>query len=107
MAYTIFLHMNATKAWLSLSPDQRRKYIAGELAPILRKYTTVRIDFYDAEAFSAFCSDIAVLNTDSLPDYANLMDDLRKSSLLTVPYFEIVQIVPAVQAQYLALAEAS
>ena len=101
--YTIFIHMNATKAWLSLTAEERRQFIVGELAPILGKYPTVSLEFYDAEAFSAHFSDIALIKTEALDDYASLMDDLRKSRLNTVPYFEFVEIIPTVEGRYFAI----
>ena len=100
--YSIFMHMNATKAWLKLSAQERRNYIIQELAPIAQKYPTVSITFFDAEAYTARCSDIAILKTQALEDYAHLMDALRKSVLFTEPYFELVDIIPTVEADYLA-----
>jgi cell wall assembly regulator SMI1 len=100
--YVIFMQMNATKAWLTLSTQERRNHIVQDLAPIVKKYPQVSIEFYDAEAYTAHCSDVAVLKTETLGDYAALMDDLRKSLLFTEPYFELVDIIPTVEANYLA-----
>ena len=100
--YAIFLQMNATKAWLSLAPQERRNFIINDLAPILKKYAAVSIEFYDAEAYSMRCSDIALLKTDRLSDYAAMMDDLRKSRLFLEPYFELLEIIPTMEADYLA-----
>jgi hypothetical protein len=100
--YTIFMQMNATRAWLKLSAQERRTCIVQDLAPIVKKYPKVSIEFYDAEAYTAHCSDVAVLKTEALNDYAALMDDLRKSPLFTEPYFELVDIIPSLEANYLA-----
>src|SRR5215470_8770564 len=100
--YTIFMQMNATRAWLTLSAQERRNHIIQDLAPIAKKYPTISIEFYDAEAYTAHCSDVAVLKTEVLSDYAALMDDLRKSVLFTEPYFELVDIIPTLEADYLA-----
>lgn len=52
---------------------------------------------YDVEAFSAKCSDIAVYETDDIKDTCFLRDALRDSDIYTVPYFEIIDIFPAVE----------
>src|SRR5690242_90744 len=100
--YAIFIQMNATRAWLTLPTQERRNHIVQDLAPIVKKYPQVSIEFYDAEAYTIHCSDIAVLKTEALDDYAALMDDLRKSLLFTEPYYELVDVIPTVEANYLA-----
>lgn len=95
MMYTIFVHMMATKEWLSLSREQRAQFVQADLGPILAQHEQVTFKFYDVEAFSARCSDIAVFETNALDAYASLMDAIRDSKIFTVPYFHIVDIFPA------------
>ncbi|WP_319024767.1 darcynin family protein [Microbulbifer hainanensis] len=95
--YTVFMHLNATRHWLSLSREQRNAFFGGEVAGILARYPLVRVRFYDVEAFSGRCSDIAVFETDSLRDYRFVIDALRDSEVYTRPYFEVVDIFPAVE----------
>jgi len=52
---------------------------------------------YDVEAFSADCSDIIVYETDALKEYQFMIDAIRDTEIFTVPYFEIVRILPAVE----------
>ncbi len=98
--YTFFVHMNATKAWLALSHNERTRFVANTLAPLLGKYPNVTLRFYDTEAFTTKCSDIAVFATDSIPDFYALMDTIRDSEVFTVPYFEFVDIFPAIEADF-------
>lgn len=97
---TFFVHLNATKAWLSLSHDERVRFVDHSFTPILAKYPGVTIRFFDAEAFTARGSDIAVFESESIPDYYQLMDAIRDSKVFTVPYFELVDIFPAVEADF-------
>ncbi len=60
----------------------------------------MRITFYDVEAFSARCSNIAMFEAANLNDYAALIDALRNTKLYTVPYFDIVDILPAKKADF-------
>ncbi len=99
--YTYFIQMNATKAWLSLSIEERNRFVSNTLQPIFQKYPHVNIRLYDAEAFTAHCSDIAIFETEKIEDYAKLMDNLRDSEIFTIPYFEIIDIIPAIEASHL------
>lgn len=62
---TIFMLLNATTEWLQLSPEQREQVVASEVAPIFAAYKSLRLRFYDAEAFSKHCSDILVIEADA------------------------------------------
>ncbi|GLX79013.1 darcynin [Thalassotalea insulae] len=95
--YTFFVHMNATKEWLSLSRTARNEYFTHTLGEIFARYPSVSLRLYDAEAFTTKCSDIAVYETEVIQDYYFLIDALRDSKIFTVPYFEIVDIFPAIE----------
>jgi darcynin-like uncharacterized protein len=97
---TFFMLMNATKEWLALTPVERERFVAAEVGPIFATNPSVRMTFYDAEAFSARCSDVAVFETASIDDYTGVIDALRNTKLYTVPYFEIIDIIPAKQAEF-------
>ena len=98
--YTIFMLLNATKYWLTLSRPEREQFVETELQPILAAHSGTSLTFYDAEAFSGRCSDVAVFDTDVLEDYMALIDALRDSKMYTVPYFEVVEIIPAHKADF-------
>ncbi|MVF14946.1 Darcynin 1 [Ketobacter sp. MCCC 1A13808] len=95
--YTFFIHMNATKEWLSLSRDDRENYFSHIKTEIFAKYPSVSVRLYDVEAFSTKCSDIAVYETENIQDYYFMIDALRDSKIYTVPYFEIVDIFPTIE----------
>ncbi|MCJ8300632.1 MAG: hypothetical protein MJK13_17095 [Pseudomonadales bacterium] len=102
--YSFFVHMNATKEWLSLSRDARDAFFCGTIAGLVSAYPSVSMRLYDAEAFTAKCSDIAVYETEIIQDYYFLMDALRDSKIYTVPYFEIEDIFPAIEEGFLEYA---
>jgi hypothetical protein len=52
---TFFLLMNATKEWLALTPTERERLVAAEVAPIFAAYPGVCTTFCAAEAFSGRC----------------------------------------------------
>ena len=98
---TFFILMNATKAWLTLTPMEREQFVVAEVEPIFATSPSVRITFYDAEAFNGRCSDIAVFESASIDDYMVVVDALRNSKLYTIPYFDIIDIFPAKQANFI------
>lgn len=92
--------MDATRHWLSLTREERRKFFSSIQLKIFDKYPTVSTRFFDVEAFSARCSDIAVFECDDIQDYYYLVEELRDSKVYTVPYFDIVDIFPAIEGGF-------
>lgn len=102
MHYTFFVLLRATPAWLRLSREQRRAQAAEHLEPLLAPGQGVRLRHFDAEAFSAACSDVMMVETDDPAHHYVFMERLRDSPMITVPYFEVVQIIPAIEDGYIA-----
>ncbi|RED52317.1 darcynin family protein [Aestuariispira insulae] len=96
---TVFMLINATPAWLRLSRAERNRITEDEMLPLLWEYG-IEMRFYDSEAFSGRCSDIAVFETKQLNRYQFFMDALRDSSFFTEPWFTLVDIIPAIEDGY-------
>lgn len=97
---TLFMLLASQASWLQLSRKARRDFIAAEVAPILARYPAVRLRFFDSEAFSGRCTDIAVWETRDLKSYSFLIDALRDTAFFTAPYFVVVDIIPALEDSY-------
>lgn len=97
MTYTFFVLLRATPAWLALTRPQRRAVTAEHLEPLLTRSPELRVRHFDAEAFSAVCSDVMLIETRDPAHHYFFMERLRDSLFLTVPYFELVHIVPAIE----------
>lgn len=97
---TFFMSLRSQPAWLALSRQQRADFIAGVVRPIFARYPEVKLRFYDAEAFSGRCSDLAVFETVDVRAYAFLIDALRDTPFLGLPYFEVLEIIPAIEDGY-------
>ena len=50
--YTFFIHLRALPAWLALAREKRAEFSAQKLELIFEKYPTVKVRWYDVEAFS-------------------------------------------------------
>ncbi|RZH26338.1 Darcynin 1, partial [Acinetobacter pittii] len=57
------MHLRALPAWLTLTREKRAEFSTQKLGPIFDKYPTVKVRWYDVEAFSTKASDIAVFET--------------------------------------------
>ncbi|WP_284119372.1 darcynin family protein [Acinetobacter seifertii] len=85
---------------MALAREKRTEFRTQKLEPIFEKYPIVKVRWYDVEAFSAKASDIAMFETTSLQDYYFVIDAIRGSEFCTVPYFEFVEIIPAIEDGY-------
>lgn len=101
MNYAFFLHLRASRAWLSLSREQRAALSSEHIAPILRRHEgTLRMRYFDAEAFTASCSDVMLLEAGELQPYYDFIEALRDTPLIAAGLFEVVQIVPTIEEGY-------
>jgi hypothetical protein len=98
--HTFFMLLRSTPAWLRLSREDRQRFQVAQVAPLLARYPAVTLRFYDAEAFSGRCTDVAVFDATDLGEYAFLIDGLRDTAFFNEPYFEVVDIIPAVEDGY-------
>ena len=57
----------------------------------------VRLRYFDAEAFSGKCTDVAMFETEDLQAYYFAVERLRDTPLFSHPYFEVVKIIPAME----------
>lgn len=95
--YTFFVHMNATKEWLKLARKERNDFFETIEKEILTNFPGITLRLFDVEAFSTRCSDIVMFESDDIQEYYFMMESLRDSKIYTVPYFEIIDIFPAIE----------
>lgn len=92
MNWTVFMMVRTMPTWLALS-RKRRSEIADKAFETALADTGVQMRYYDAEAFTASCTDIMVFDTDDLDAYYFAIERLRDSEIFTVPYFEVVEVI--------------
>ena len=97
--HTLFMLLKATPAWLAKTPPERFAFMGETMRPILGCYPMVRMRYFDAEAYCARVSDIAVWETADLKAYRNLVEELRETPFWDV-YFQVVEIIPAMEDDY-------
>jgi hypothetical protein len=103
--FAIFILLQATEAWLRLPRPERNAVATAHVAGSLAKYPALRMRYFDAEAFSASCSDLMLIETEDLTPYYDFIERLRDSPIITTPYFKVVQIIPAIEEGFRAFEE--
>jgi hypothetical protein len=97
--HTVFMLLKATPVWLGLAPPERFAFVGGTLRPLIARYPAVRMRYFDAEAYSARVSDVAVWESADLKAWRGLVEELRETPFWDV-YFQVVEIIPAMEDDY-------
>lgn len=103
--FHVFMLIRALPAWLALPRTERARIASAALASAAAE-ADLRYRYFDAEAFSARCSDVLMLQIEDVRSYGFAIERLRDSPLFAEPYFELVDIVPALEDGYLDFEQA-
>lgn len=98
---TVFMLLRTTPAWLALSRPERAG-IAGKAFSDAMTDGAVSLRYFDAEAFHGRVTDVAMFDAQDLFAYYAVVERLRDSPLFSVPYFQVVDVVPALEDGYQA-----
>lgn len=99
-AMTVFMFIKATRKWLDLSPMERERDWGREFGPLLAAHPEVRMRYYDAEYYTARVSDVIVWEFEDATSYRALIQKLRDTDFWN-GLFEIVEIIPAIEDDYI------
>jgi hypothetical protein len=103
MNYTYFVMLRALPAWLQLSREERKCLADRHMgAALARNKGLLTMRYFDAEAFSAPCSDVMMIETLDPKHHYFFMEQLRDSPLFSVPHFEVLNIVATIEDGYQA-----
>ncbi|KRB52386.1 MAG: darcynin family protein [Pseudomonadota bacterium] len=96
---TVFMLIKTTPAWLALPPKARFAFFDAHVRPLLAARPQVRLRYFDAEFYTARCTDVMMWETSDQSAYRAIVEELRET-LFWDHYFQIVEIVPAVEDAY-------
>lgn len=105
MKLTLFVMLWASPGWLRLDRAQRNRIAGAALARVVPE-AGVALRHFDAEAFHARISDIAVITADNAQEAYFTMERLRDTPLIAEGYFQVVDIVPAYEDGFRRFEEA-
>jgi hypothetical protein len=97
--HVYFMLVKTTVTWLRLSAKERFEFLETAIAPILKQHPSVKMRFFDSEAFSGHYTDVLMWETSEVKDYQFLVEALRETFFWGT-YFEIVEIVPSIENAY-------
>lgn len=98
----IFILLRTLPVWLALARTERAKIADAAFAECLKACPDFSFRYFDAEAFSGTCTDIMMVPVRDMTSHAFALEALRDSPLFSVPYFEIVDIIPTLEDGYRA-----
>ncbi|NDY91826.1 darcynin family protein [Ideonella livida] len=80
MTYTVIVTYTFHPDWLRKTWEERAAYERQHIRPVFERFAgEVSVRFFDAEAFSARCSDFMIFETADLKSYYFLIESLRES----------------------------
>lgn len=97
--FTIFMLVKAQPSWLALKPEERFAFGERVLKPLLKRYPTVRLRYFDAEAYSAEASDVLMWQSRDLGAYQGVIEGLRETPFWD-HHFRILSIIPSREDAY-------
>lgn len=95
-----FLMLRTRESWLALPRPERQRIASETLTACSTMAPDVSFRYFDAEAFSARCSDILMVSAPDITRYSFVIEQLRDSPIFSVPYFDLVDIIPALEEGY-------
>lgn len=98
-AFTIFMAVKTTPAWLAKPPKDRFAFFDSTIRPILAEHAEVQLRYYDVEAFTGEATDVLIWETTDLMRYQSLIENLRET-LFWDHYFQIRFIWQGVENAY-------
>jgi hypothetical protein len=101
MKYTIIMTYTYAAEWLQKTREQREAFNDEFLNPLFGKYMkTVKVRFFDAEAFEARFSDFVIFETEDLKQYYFLIEELRDSPLFAQRLAKVEDIFMGIEGGY-------
>ena len=99
---TVFWLVKTTPAWLALPPGGeggRFSFVEKTLKPVLTRHPGTALRFFDAEAYTSYCSDVMMWQVSSQSDYNAMVEELRET-LFWDHYFQVLHILPSIEDGY-------
>ncbi len=90
--YCFVVSIKANPVWLQLDRDNRDSHWDKARAVIKEYAGRVSFTYYDADAFQAHMSDMAVCHTTNPVEFHHLWDRLKDTSLFSAGYYTISDV---------------
>ena len=95
--YTFFMLLRGTPLWRALELDEQHARHDELLVRVFEAYPELSLRRFDSAAFASRCSDVLVWETSDVAQYHDAIAALRDGGPLGPVWFEIVEVIPAVE----------
>jgi len=95
--YAFFMLLQSTPRWRALELDEQHAHHDALLVRVFENYPDLSLRRFDSTAFAGRCSDVLVWETNDVAQYHDAVEALSDAGMLTRPWFEIVDVIPAVE----------
>jgi hypothetical protein len=95
--YCFFMLLHATPQWRALDRHARDAHHDALLARVFDGYPEVRVRRFESTAFDGRCSELLLWETEDVAQYVHAVETLREAGLLGAPWFETLDVIPAVE----------
>lgn len=96
---SVFMLVKTNRSWLDMPPVKRFAFLDEEVRPLLQQCTDVRMRFFDSESFNARATDVIFWEVENIAVWQWMCDKLRETRFWG-DYFDIVEILPALENGY-------
>jgi hypothetical protein len=94
---TYFMLLKATEHWRALDRAAQRDGLDQTLMMVFNGYPALRMSHYESNAPDGHCTDVVVWETRDAGQYRSAIDALHTEPFFGTPWFEIVDVVSAVE----------
>ncbi|HKX39886.1 MAG TPA: darcynin family protein [Burkholderiaceae bacterium] len=95
--YTFFMLLQSTSRWRTLSVDEQHAHHDALLMQVFEGYPELKLRHFDSTAFAGRCSDVLLWETTDVAQYYHAVEWLRDRGPLGAQWFEVVDVIPAVE----------
>jgi hypothetical protein len=95
--YAFFMLLQSTPRWRALDASEQHAHYDSVLMRVFEGYPDLRLRRFDSAAFAGRCSDVLLWETSDVAQYHDAIASLREAGLLSPPWFEAIDVIPAVE----------
>jgi len=95
--YAFFMLLQSTPRWRALDASQQHAHYDSVLLRVFEDYPDLRLRRFDSAAFAGRCSDVLLWETSDVAQYHDAVESLREAGLLNPPWFDVIDVIPAVE----------
>lgn len=94
--YSFFMLLQGTPRWRALEPAAQHAHHDALLLRVF-DFPDLQLRRFDSAAFGGRCSDVLLWETGDVAQYYEALGALRECGLLDAAWFDVVDVIPAIE----------